>query len=448
MIYPEFKYVSIVIYGVIKKRTIVDVSLINDPYKLPDCYRSWCRFSYDIIQYQNAHKKSLKGYDGLCYSDFLPIDIDNKEKPEKSLQSCRDLLQYFKQKYEVPIKAIRIYFSGSKGFHLEIPTILFGKIEPDINIPPIFKNIVKSFGFNDIDTKIYFQNALWRLPNSINSKSGLYKIPLTYADIMTSTYGQICNKAKVPNTSVIWTSYNDWDGIDRLELLWVQSIPPTSQKQVVKLLNKFDKKTKIDFPGVVESMRNDTAFKIAMQLKSWGFTLNEAKDYIVNEWNPINNPPEKNIQSLKRTVESAYSYNNYDSGSIGISKHLRNDPYYNLMDCTQRAIYIHFLIRLNEVDKEVWGKYICKPNQCIFSYRSVANHLAIDVQRVKTLVKKLVRCGRVSVETLYDNGQASCSKITFHNIDLTQYLTHQNDLSSNCNKLTHKLTPTNIINNT
>lgn len=446
MIYPEFKYVSFPIYGITKKRIIVDLSLINYPYKLPNCYRSWCRFSSDIIQYQNAHKKSIGGYEGLCYSDFFPIDIDNKDNPEKSLQSCRELVLHLKHKYDVPIKAIRIYFSGSKGLHLEIPTILFGDIEPAVNIPGIYKNIAKSFGFDDIDTKIYFQNGLWRLPNSINSKSGLYKIPLLYMDLNTLTYEQLCNKAKIPNTSVIWASYNDWTEIDGLQQLWNNSIPTTPLKKVAQQ-KKPKLKQKLYFPGVIESKRNDTAFRISMQLKGQGCTLNEVKDYIVNEWNPTNNPPEKNTLSLKRTVESAYSYNHYDSGSIGITKHLRNDPYYNSFDPVQKTIYVHLLKTLNEVEKPAFDKYPVKANQRIFSYRKLPAEIGIGEQRVRTVIKKLIEWGRITVKTVKDEkGMDDCSLITFLCIDLTQYLTHQKDLSKTDIQQTQQLTTTNIIN--
>lgn len=440
MLYPNYKYVSLITYKIINKRRIVDTSLINEPYKLPDSFISWCRFSDDIIKYQNAHKKSLKGYNGLCYSDFLPIDIDNKEKPEMSLQSCLDLLRFLEQKYYVPINTIRIYFSGSKGFHLEIPTILFGNIQPSFDIPRIFKTIVKSFGFSDIDTKIYYQNCLWRLSNSINAKSGLYKIPLTYTDIINLSYEQLCHKAKIPNKSVIHTSFNDWNAIDSLKELWKNAVKKTPKKQEINIRTK----PKLDFNGVGESKRNITAFRIAKYCKVSGYTINEAKDYIVNIWNPKNTPPEKNIQSLKRTVESVYSYNHYDSGSIGITKHIRTDPYYNAMDSVQKTIYIYFISHINEVEKP-WRHYICKPNQCIFSYRSVAEKVSVSVQRVRTLVKILKNTGRVSIETLFnDRGIAECSRITFYCIDLTQYLTHQNDLSKNNTQLTQQLTTTNI----
>lgn len=114
------------------------------------------------------------------------------------------------------------------------------------------------------------------------------------------------------------------------------------------------------------------------------------------------------------------------------------------MNSEQKVVYIYFISHINEVEKP-WRHHICKPNQCIFSYGSVASCLDVGIQRIKTLVKYLVKIGRVTVETLYKDGKADCTRITFYNIDLTQYLTHQIDLSKNCDKLTHQLTTTNII---
>lgn len=446
MKYPDFKYIAITTYRTNRKRTVVDISLIKPPYKLPECYRSWCRFSDDIISYQNIHNKSLRGYDGLCYSDFLPIDIDNDTDPRKSLITCRELIEFLHQEYLVPIKSIRIYFSGSKGFHIEIPTILFGDIKPSRNLPLRFKSITKSFGFSDIDTKIYFKNGLWRLYNSVNGKSGLYKIPLSYSNLNNYSYNQIIELAKIPNNAVVWTSFNDWTEIEGLKQLWKQSKPIEQHRQPTNNPSNLTNKTIIYYPGAPKGKRNDMTFKIAHQLRRNGYTINEVKDYIVNVWNPTCKPPEEDIISLLRAVESAYSYNNYDNGSIGITKHFRTDPYYFKMDCKQKAIYVHLLSRLNEIEKDVFGKFICKPNQCIFSYGKVARHLRIDKQRVKTLIKYLVKCGRVKVDTLYENKRASCSKITFLCIDLTQYLTQQNDLSRNTEYLTQPLTTTNINN--
>ncbi len=444
MNYPEFKYVAITIGGAKQKREIIELSKLKSEYEAPDCFRTWCRYKKDIIEYQKSSKGSLSGFDSKHYSDFLPIDIDNKKSPEKSLPNCRDLIALLDQQYELPIKSLRIYFSGSKGFHLEIPTNLFGDIEPSIELRLRFKKIVETLGFDDLDPLIYGRNWLWRFPNTINSKSGLYKIPLTYNELNNLNYDKIKELAKNPRYDFNFTSWNEWEMIESFSDLWKKSKPNNilksnnlSPQSTIKIVN-------LNYPGAIDGERNLTAFQLALKLNAKGIKINEAKDYIVNKWNPTCKPPKKNIQNLKRSVESAYSYNHYDSGSIEITKHLRTDPYYNAMDSEQRDVYVYFICHINEVEKD-WRHHICKPNQCIFSYGSVASHLDVGIQRIKTIVKNLVKIGRVTVETLNKDGKADCTRITFHNIDLTQYLTHQIDLSKNCDTLTHQLTTTNII---
>lgn len=444
MNYPEYKYVATTVEGADNKRVIIELSKLKIEYESPDCFRTWCRYKKDIIEYQKSNKGRLSGFDSKHYSDFLPIDIDNKKNPEQSLPTCRGLIAVLDQQYELPIKSLRIYFSGSKGFHLEIPTNLFGDIEPSIELRLRFKKIVETFGIDDLDFLIYGRNWLWRLPNTINSKSGLYKIPITYNELNNLNYDKIKELAKNPRIDVSITSWNEWGMIESFSDLWKKSKPITLPKSNRLSHKSTMKQINLNYPGAIDGERNLTAFQLALKLNAIGIKINVAKDYIVNKWNPTCKPPNKNIQSLKRSVESAYSYNHYDSGSIGITKHLRTDPYYNAMDSEQRDVYVYFICHINEVEKP-WRHHICKPNQCIFSYGSIASRLDVGIQRIKTLVKNLVKIGRVTVETLYKDGKADCSRITFHNIDLTQYLTQQNDLSNNCDKLTHQLTTTNII---
>lgn len=432
MDYPKFKYVATTIGGAKQKREIIELSKLKSEYESPDCFRTWCRYEKDIIEYQKAKKGSLSGFDSKHYSDFLPIDIDNKKNPEKSLPVCRDLIALLDQQYKLPIKSLRIYFSGSKGFHLEIPTNLFGDIEPSIELRLRFKKIVETLGFDDLDPLIYGRNWLWRFPNTINSKSGLYKIPLTFNDLNNLNYDKIKKLAKNPRNDVIITSWNEWEMIESFSDLWKKSKPINilksnnpSPKSTIKIVN-------LNYPGAIDGERNLTAFQLALKLNAKGIKINAAKDYIVNKWNLTCKPPKKNIQSLKRSVESAYSYNHFDSGSIGISKHLRTDPYYNSLEPLQQIIYVRLLITLNEVDRIAFNKYPVKPNQRIFSYKKLADEVGVSEQRVRTLIKLLKKWERVTVKTVKnDKGIAMFSVITFHCIDLTQYLTHQNTLSKN-----------------
>lgn len=434
-----YKYIAITTNGLKKKRTIVNQKDVKEPFKLPDSFKSWCKFDKSIISYQKSNKGSLRGYKGLCYSDFMPVDIDNNKEPHKTLNSCKEIIGFLECNYSVPVDALRIYFSGSKGFHIEIPSILFGDVKPSINLPNTFKSIANKFNFSDIDTKIYYSNGMWRLPNSINSKSGLYKLPISYKLLIESSYSDLCALATNPSHNFPSIPFSDWSPIKELEELFL------SEDKLSRNITQYDinKKNQIEFDGVKEGNRNRTAFIISRTLKSRGYTLNEAKDYVVNIWNPKNNPPETDMTSLRRTVESAYSYNYYDSGSIALTKHLRADPYFNSMDMEQRGIYIYLITHLNEVKKE-WRGYTINPNQCIISLRKLADELSVGEQRIRTLLKNLENDGRISVKTLYKKGRATCSRITFFNIDLTQYLTQQNDLSKNSSGSTQQLTSTNI----
>ena len=182
------------------------------------------------------------------------------------------------------------------------------------------------------------------------------------------------------------------------------------------------------FEGVPKGRRNSRAFEIARKLKSQGVSVNEAKA-IVKEWNRKNRPPEKDIQSLYRTVESVCTYNIQDSGSIEITKHLRTDPYFSSFDNDQKAIYIYMIIHLNEVEKIVWGKYVCKPNQFITSYSTLARENNVGIGKVRSLIRKLKQEGRITVETLKTpDGYSACSRITFHCFDLTQDRTQDSHL--------------------
>ena len=76
---------------------------------------------------------------------------------------------------------LQIFFSGNKGFHLIIPAELFG-IKPSKNLNKIYRKMAKSFcekiQNKTLDLGIYDRRRLLRIPNSINSKANLYKIPL------------------------------------------------------------------------------------------------------------------------------------------------------------------------------------------------------------------------------------------------------------------------------
>jgi len=134
------------------------------------------------------------------------LDLDSESNPEDALSETKLVVEVLK-KLGLPDEYIRVYFSGCKGFHLEVPFEAFGS-EPhkELNkIWRIFTQMIDNYlkenrgvGLRCVDWKIYDRRRLWRLPNSINSKTGRYKIPLTVAELNSLSLEEIEELAKTP----------------------------------------------------------------------------------------------------------------------------------------------------------------------------------------------------------------------------------------------------------
>jgi len=412
--FPDYNFVSLA-KNMRKKRTILTIEELSIPKGSNDIFTSYLRYPKEYFDYWKENKGSVAKYKGNCYSDCLPIDLDCEDLND-ALIECQNLISMLVNKSGVNSNCLGIFFSGSKGFHIEVPTVLFGDIKPSDNLPYIFKEIPKILDVKYHDTTIYYRNALWRFPNTINTKSGLYKIPLSVNQINNRTIEDIKLLATEPVEGWKPVDYEDWDSINELVEIWAKAEEKNRERKKPAKEYIFNGKggnNSHTHEGVSEGNRNNRAFEIARGLKAKGLKVNEVKDYIVNEWNPKNKPPETNIQSLYRTVESVYSWSVQDSGSVEVLKHLRNDPYFNSLKAIHIGIYIDIICNLNEVSKMWQNKYTCDANQLIFSYHSIAERVGVTESQVRTVIKKLVKWGRISVEILKDEGMVACSRLTF-----------------------------------
>ena len=413
-IYSDYKYIAFA-KNKRHKREVILIDDLDIPNGSNDIFTSYLRYPIELQEYWRQNGQSVAGYEGRCYSDSLPIDLDSKNLNDAQVE-CQHLISLLVDQYEVNPDCLGVFFSGSKGFHIEIPTVLFGDIQASPNLPYIFKEIPKILDIKYHDSTIYNRNALWRFPNTINAKSDLYKIPLFFNQINNLTIDDIKSLATKPVEGWKPVDYEDWDSINELVEIWAKAEEKNSERKKPAKEYIFNGKggnNSHTHEGVSEGNRNNRALEIARGLKAKGLKVNEVKDYIKNEWNPKNKPPEKNIQSLYRTVESVYSYSLQDSGSVEVFKHLRTDPYFNSLKAIHIGIYIYIICNLNEVTKIVWQKYTCDANQLIFSYHSIAERVGVTESQVRTVIKKLVEWGRISVEILNDEGMVTCSRLTF-----------------------------------
>lgn len=156
-------------------------------------FRSLYEFDEEYPEYVRQNK-TVAGFSGKAYIDRVLFDVDKQENQtdEQCLETARALVTKLTEQF-LPVDHIRVLFSG-RGYHIEIPDI-FG-FEPSENLPKIMASTIKDI-FPHLDT-IYDKQRLIRVGNTVNEKSGLYKIPLNTGELMTGSAEAIRALAKTP----------------------------------------------------------------------------------------------------------------------------------------------------------------------------------------------------------------------------------------------------------
>jgi hypothetical protein len=138
--------------------------------------------------------------------DFGPIlsnlyfDFDCKENLNRARHEAVDCVEFFTIRYGIPAKAIKIRFTGGKGFSIEIPFQYFN-LEPNEYLFLIWKEMAEQCRrmrkWKTMDSAVYNRTRLWRLTNSRHA-SGYYKIPLSYDELREMKIEKIKNMALNP----------------------------------------------------------------------------------------------------------------------------------------------------------------------------------------------------------------------------------------------------------
>ena len=146
-------------------------TLLNDNYAddVVDCFAS--------VQVFNSAKEAK----GEAHIAPLYFDLDSDGDVELAWSETKMIYKYLKS-LQVADHSIKVYFSGNKGFHIILNTKVLG-LKPDVyttkNYKELVKNITQLLGLSTVDLGVYTDRRMLRLPNSINGKSGLYKVRIT-----------------------------------------------------------------------------------------------------------------------------------------------------------------------------------------------------------------------------------------------------------------------------
>lgn len=140
------------------------------------------------------------------YAPFIFIDIDNKTNLEEAKKSTQLVYDYLKPIFGEP--ALRIYYSGSKGFHIYLSFQL--ENEDELNIIKTDKGIRSFFTFlnstilsssTPIDMRAVGNKRMVRCINSYHATSRLFKVELSRKDLDLNV-PEIFNIARKPDLQV------------------------------------------------------------------------------------------------------------------------------------------------------------------------------------------------------------------------------------------------------
>lgn len=254
----------------------------------------YCTYVFD--------KKDRK--EGTRYYSPLYFDIDGDISTDKGFEELRmavlSLASALNMELRVKQNEMKFYFSGSKGFHILIPPTVLG-IKPHTKLNMLYKVFVlhmqqRVLNGKLIDTRIYDNKRLIRMPNTINAKTGKYKIPVSYNDIQTLTREELLAKASTPQPEVPTSGELNQEAAARLQ----ESLRKLVERSRHKSAKQYSLPTEMQkLPICMKEIlntpvskggRNNTLAMIASVLVQNGYVGDTALS-ILHAWNSNNDEP-------------------------------------------------------------------------------------------------------------------------------------------------------------
>jgi DnaB helicase-like protein/primase-like protein len=293
MLYPEYKYVGY-------KNTLRDYTKIYELGHLPidlelpkdgeESYQSIYRFDEGVTQHEHLADLDERL---LFYSDFLVFDFDSTDLNISLVDT-----QHFDQLLQKIGAQRRVYFSGNKGFHVLVPTCQFG-YEPtsDEGILKRMATLLAS-RYQSFDPSIYNKTRIFRLPNSLNLKSGLFKTPLR--DVQSLSISDVTQQAKEPADWDFGPAY-DYPKVELLVRLYQDAKPKVNRFVTPSEPLQGNGRILRDAP---EGKRNDTLYKICRAFARRAI-MEPDMSLIAHSWNSKQAKP-LSAEEVDQVVRSAY----------------------------------------------------------------------------------------------------------------------------------------------
>lgn len=235
---------------------------------------------YRIVHHALAGKRpefaSLNNYDrdGSQTQFRLAFDLDSPDTDKARHETAEVAITLARLIGTEPA----IYFSGNKGYHIETDFQIDGDRAHEIALlvtRHLFSHLTT------IDTKIYRQRSMFRLPNSPASKPGYFKVRLAAEDLdFPSDYHRELSARRI-HAETLFCDQPDFSALTELALECTKTLP--TYTQVIPSSNAATDDVLPVTPCIIaimskppeEGRRNLSIFVLARHFKGQGYTEEE-----------------------------------------------------------------------------------------------------------------------------------------------------------------------------
>jgi hypothetical protein len=171
-----------------------------DPAARPEIPAYLSAFTFPLAFRRHLESTgSTRDYHGPVGVPSVKWDIDRDGNLDAALRDTRRLAAFLADRYNLDSDDLLIGFSGSKGFHVELPVGWTVVLSPDANmVARLFAQQVADDIGVSIDSGVYDRVRPFRAWNSRHPKTGLHKIRLDLDDLLVSSAESITRRAVGP----------------------------------------------------------------------------------------------------------------------------------------------------------------------------------------------------------------------------------------------------------
>ena len=273
----------------------------------------------------------------------LYFDIDAEGDLEKALGLARALVTFFSETLTLPPEAVRVWFSGSKGFHVLVSPTALG-VEPSPTLTVDMKAValglcrrLREHGAPDLETDaaVYSLPRMLRAADQVNPKSGLFKVELSHEELANLSVDKIIQIARAPRGSLWQASICEVPPIAPATMWWADQLrlaqqPRQFRRRTAELTGErvrpdgfvVDELLSTDMPDCIRLMltavvapgrRNRCELQVACWAKGAGRPLADATA-LLGRWAQVNrtelsaSAASHKAESIARAVYSGAHY--------------------------------------------------------------------------------------------------------------------------------------------